>query len=339
MSCFGGWVNDAVAARARARPGCAVNTAIPHAPRAAERRRRRATRTTPRDRPPNGVDALGCCHRALELDGADRGYHAEEWLPTVDEIAGSLLQSARLDTEPPTLVQDNSGGDQLAVASHRRARRRLRGSPDQPRRNARSATGGLDLHRRRSTPPTVRIAASTDRGPRCSRLPPARGRAGRSRPPAHRARSAPLGPLEPRIGREPRRRTTRAGDGPATWPARPLEPAEARRTSGSSSRLFSAPQRRTRRLSDSLWSWSACALDVQWDGRHARRNDVQKKRIGRHRGADARARIGDGYRLDGSSRWVSAVRRRPAPGVRTAWASARRDPTRTMSCLARVMPV
>ena len=53
----------------------------------------------------NVVDALGCCQRALELDGADHGYHAEEWLPTVYDIAGPLLQSARLDTEPPTLVQ------------------------------------------------------------------------------------------------------------------------------------------------------------------------------------------------------------------------------------------
>src|SRR6266550_350145 len=31
----------------------------------------------------------------------------------------------------------------------------------------------------------------------------------------------------------------------------------------------------------------------------------------------------------GWRRWVSAVWRRPAPGVRTAWASARRDPART----------
>lgn len=53
----------------------------------------------------NGADALGRCHRALELDGADHGYQAEEWLPTVYDIAGPLLQSARLDTEPPTLVQ------------------------------------------------------------------------------------------------------------------------------------------------------------------------------------------------------------------------------------------
>ena len=54
---------------------------------------------------PNAVDALGRCHRAFELDGADHGYHAEEWFPAVHDIAGPLLQSARLDTEPPTLVQ------------------------------------------------------------------------------------------------------------------------------------------------------------------------------------------------------------------------------------------
>src|SRR5436190_19227458 len=29
----------------------------------------------------NVLEALGCCQRALELDGADHGYHAEEWLP------------------------------------------------------------------------------------------------------------------------------------------------------------------------------------------------------------------------------------------------------------------
>lgn len=53
----------------------------------------------------NVVEALGCCERALELGGADHGYNAAEWLPTVYEIAGPLLQSARLDIEPPTLVQ------------------------------------------------------------------------------------------------------------------------------------------------------------------------------------------------------------------------------------------
>jgi hypothetical protein len=53
----------------------------------------------------NVVDALASCQHALELDADDHGYDAEEWLPTVNDIAGSLLQAARLDTEPPTLVQ------------------------------------------------------------------------------------------------------------------------------------------------------------------------------------------------------------------------------------------
>jgi hypothetical protein len=53
----------------------------------------------------NVVEALGCCQRALELDGADHGYTAEEWLATVCDIADPLLQSARLDIDPPTLVQ------------------------------------------------------------------------------------------------------------------------------------------------------------------------------------------------------------------------------------------
>ncbi len=53
----------------------------------------------------NVVGALGCCQPALECDGADHGYRAEGWLPTVYDTTGPLLQSARLDTEPPTLVQ------------------------------------------------------------------------------------------------------------------------------------------------------------------------------------------------------------------------------------------
>jgi hypothetical protein len=53
----------------------------------------------------NTVDALGYCHRTLELDGTERGYTVEEWLPTVYDVAGPLLQSARLNVEPPTLVQ------------------------------------------------------------------------------------------------------------------------------------------------------------------------------------------------------------------------------------------
>jgi hypothetical protein len=53
----------------------------------------------------NVADALRCCHQALELDGTHHGYSIDEWLPIVYDIAGPLLQSARLDSEPPTVVQ------------------------------------------------------------------------------------------------------------------------------------------------------------------------------------------------------------------------------------------
>ena len=49
--------------------------------------------------------ALHLCQQALESDGSTHHYAIAEWLPTVYDTAGSLLQSARLDTEPPTLVQ------------------------------------------------------------------------------------------------------------------------------------------------------------------------------------------------------------------------------------------
>jgi hypothetical protein len=53
----------------------------------------------------NAAGALDRCHQALELDGAHRGYSVDEWLPIVYDIVGPLPQSARPDTEPPTLVQ------------------------------------------------------------------------------------------------------------------------------------------------------------------------------------------------------------------------------------------
>jgi len=77
----------------------------------------------------NVVDALRCCHQALELDGADHGYTVEEWLPIVYDIAGPLLQSARLDKEPPTVVQ----GTQEAISWLSRAIAELdQGSEDAP---------------------------------------------------------------------------------------------------------------------------------------------------------------------------------------------------------------
>jgi hypothetical protein len=49
----------------------------------------------------------------------DPGYDVEEWLPVVYDIAGSLLQSARPDSEPPTLVhiaQESIGWLSRAIA-------------------------------------------------------------------------------------------------------------------------------------------------------------------------------------------------------------------------------
>jgi hypothetical protein len=54
----------------------------------------------------NAAAALQRTHLALELDGAAHGYTAEEWLPSVYEVADRLLESARLDREPPSLVEE-----------------------------------------------------------------------------------------------------------------------------------------------------------------------------------------------------------------------------------------
>jgi hypothetical protein len=53
----------------------------------------------------NAADALHRCHRALEHDGHAHGYTADEWLPVIYDIAEPLLESSRLDQQPPSLVQ------------------------------------------------------------------------------------------------------------------------------------------------------------------------------------------------------------------------------------------
>lgn len=53
----------------------------------------------------NAASALHHCHRALELDAAARGYTTEEWVPRICDVAAGLLSSARLDQEPPSVVQ------------------------------------------------------------------------------------------------------------------------------------------------------------------------------------------------------------------------------------------
>jgi hypothetical protein len=52
----------------------------------------------------NAGSALRRCHLALERDGAAHRYRAEEWLPVITDTASRLLQSARLDEDPPTIV-------------------------------------------------------------------------------------------------------------------------------------------------------------------------------------------------------------------------------------------
>jgi hypothetical protein len=53
----------------------------------------------------NAADAVHRCHRALELDGLAHGYTADEWLPVIYDVAAPLLESSRLDQEPPSLVR------------------------------------------------------------------------------------------------------------------------------------------------------------------------------------------------------------------------------------------
>jgi hypothetical protein len=54
----------------------------------------------------NAADALHRCHRALELDGDAAGYTADEWQPVIYDIAGPLLESSRLDQDPPSVVRE-----------------------------------------------------------------------------------------------------------------------------------------------------------------------------------------------------------------------------------------
>lgn len=51
------------------------------------------------------ADATNRCHQALGLDGAARGYTANEWLPVVYDIAAPLLESANPDQEPPSVAR------------------------------------------------------------------------------------------------------------------------------------------------------------------------------------------------------------------------------------------
>ncbi len=54
----------------------------------------------------NAADALHRCHRALALDGLTHGYTAEEWQPVIYDLTAPLLESSRLDHDPPSVVRD-----------------------------------------------------------------------------------------------------------------------------------------------------------------------------------------------------------------------------------------
>jgi hypothetical protein len=53
----------------------------------------------------NAANAMHLFHQALELDGLTHGYSPADWLAVVYDIAAQLLESARLDQEPSSLVQ------------------------------------------------------------------------------------------------------------------------------------------------------------------------------------------------------------------------------------------
>jgi hypothetical protein len=56
--------------------------------------------------PPAGTPRRRCrCHLALEQDGAAHGYAAEEWLPVICDTASRVLLLARLDEDPPPVVE------------------------------------------------------------------------------------------------------------------------------------------------------------------------------------------------------------------------------------------
>ncbi len=77
----------------------------------------------------NTASALRRCHSALERDGAAHGFQAEEWLPVICDIADRVLQSALLDADPPTIVEQA----QQAIAWLSRAVVELHeDSPDAP---------------------------------------------------------------------------------------------------------------------------------------------------------------------------------------------------------------
>ena len=75
----------------------------------------------------HGAVVLYRLHRALELDGRAHDYTADEWMPAVYDDATSVLGAARLDREPPSLVEHAQ--DAVSWLSGSRAYSRCTSSP------------------------------------------------------------------------------------------------------------------------------------------------------------------------------------------------------------------
>ena len=49
--------------------------------------------------------SLRRCHLALDADGRERGYTADEWLPVIYSVADDALHEASVTAEPPPIVR------------------------------------------------------------------------------------------------------------------------------------------------------------------------------------------------------------------------------------------
>lgn len=49
--------------------------------------------------------SLRRCHLALDADGRERGYNADEWLPVIYSVADDALRDASLTADPPPIVR------------------------------------------------------------------------------------------------------------------------------------------------------------------------------------------------------------------------------------------
>jgi hypothetical protein len=119
-----------------------------------------------------GGAAVRSASPALELDGVTHGYTANEWLPAVYEIATGLLASARLDREPPSLIEVATA----AVGGSRgRSSTLTRTRPTQQRRSS-TDLGAFSpsncsprLHATRPSPPhSVLVSANGRCGQYCA---------------------------------------------------------------------------------------------------------------------------------------------------------------------------